>query len=521
MVPRAFMQDRPSRRQFDTLDERKECSGKSRSKVVGEHKTFLSSSVESTITTPAPPSPRSDPVTIPGRLSSNSITAPRTSATASSQRDESHTTTRSVAKRRQSAQYILSSTAIPVKRKAKGRPQQRLPNCDHVADFSKLLLDDVNKPRDRSSLPRSLSNPSFDALFGHIDGLVEGQMIIGSEGLDAGILSTRSMSSESMVSLASPDDFSMNDFSSPPPSLGRSSSERRLVANSESAASDHPLQELEANDDGLETPLSELAISPPSSPSPRPRPQPLQKRPSVLKSSLTASLKAIKSAAQSISNISNASPFGNPEDFGGRLLFDINPALTDDKRPPPSDEPPSPALRRYLNPYTAADSPAQLHFWLDGRDEIKPKTPDVSKSKFKIKKKYQKGGASSHPRLPAVVPLATCIPSTIRTAHASSPPIWLAPDGTPSNKHTAQPLFDVLANTTGQPRRREPRENRDFLRIFVAESNMRKSDKLDEKAESKACLWLPPVKEREDMAGTSQRRRGRERWQSWTVDDIA
>jgi len=140
----------------------------------------------------------------------------------------------------------------------------------------------------------------------------------------------------------------------------------------------------------------------------------------------------------------------------------------------------------------------------------------------------QKGSTS---QLPPVVPLATCIPSSIRTAHASSPPTWLEPDGTPSNKHrAAQTLWESAEETfkaEGQPRPREPRENRDFLRVFVCEMNMRKSGKLSDDATGRAQLWLPPVDEGQKDGRGKKRgsecekdKIGSERWTCWSMDDL-
>jgi len=220
--------------------------------------------------------------------------------------------------------------------------------------------------------------------------------------------------------------------------------------------------------------------------------------------------------------------------------------LTDDRRPPPSDEIPSLALRRYLNPNTLVppDSPAQLHFWVDEKP-TPPALGTQTKPRLKIKKKYQKqevalapgesvrikGPKGSTSQLPPVVPLATCIPSSIRTAHASSPPTWLEPDGTPSNKHrAAQTLWENAEETSkaeGQPRPREPRENRDFLRVFVCEMSMRKSGKLSDDAMGRARLWLPPVDEgqkdgpsKKEGAEGEKDKIGSERWTSWSMDDL-
>jgi hypothetical protein len=362
-------------------------------------------------------------------------------------------------------------------------------------------------------------------------------MIVGSDGLDAGILSARSLSAESMPSLASTD-----DFSSISPETLRSPSDQRLrqIASSQDCSSEHPLLELDEDEQsGTSTP--ELTLSPAAKLRRRPMPD---KKQSAFKSTLTASLRALKSAAQTVSNIATTPPLIQPDDFLARSVFEFRPSLTDDRRPPPSSAPPSAALRRYLNPRTVVspDSPAQLHFWLDERPSSVRNPEDDVKPRLKIKRKYQNQGSSStskrlsaqspissKPHLPSLVPLATCIPSTIRTAHASSPPTWLEPDGTPSNKfRAAQTLLADPENASeSQPRPREPRENRDFLRIFVCEMNMRKSGKLAEDTAGRAKLWLPPVEEqkgKDKSAGTPghkhEQRDAAERWTSWSADDL-
>ncbi|EXJ78761.1 hypothetical protein A1O1_09163 [Capronia coronata CBS 617.96] len=482
----------------------------------------------------------SDPVKIPNRAEGQPHLPPHRPGPSSIQTssDSSSAASQPLSKRKDSVQQILSSTTIPVRRKRRPRAGQRLPDCDYVADFSKLLRDDVQQGREASP-SGSWANPQFESLFGTIDGLMEGQMIVGSEGVDEGILSSRSISTESMPSLASRDDYSTADTASISPSTVRSPSEHRFrqVASSEDCSSHHPLLPLEDEDDdnysGATTP--DLAISPPSRPKRRSVPE---RRPTSFKSSLTASLKALKSAAQTVSTLATTPPLVQPDDFLSRSIFDFQPALTDDRRPPPSDEPPSAALRRYLNPniFVPPDSPAQLHFWVEEKRTPSPSSEET-RPKLKIKRKYQNQNKtqsqrsspvtdehgriqqpkSSTARLPPVVPLATCIPSSIRTAHASSPPIWLEPDGTPSNKHrAAQALWEEeVLKAEGQPRPREPRENRDFLRIFVCEMNMRKCGKLSLDAVGHARLWLPPVDERgnnKDKSDKKTSKAGSERW---------
>ena len=504
----------------------------------------------------------SAPVHIPTKKSKSTTATPSdppTSAVSSVKGDE-------IPSRKPTPQEMLKATAIPIRRRPKGRPIQKLPLGDHVADFSKLMLQDVPNMGD-GPYSASVGNPQFEALFGNIDELVEGQMFIGSEGIDANILSSRSISTESMPSLASPDDFITSDVGSSPLSPSRSYSERRLlrlISTSEDCSSDHPLGAPDSHDHSQ--------LSPPNS-TPAPlrarRRTPPKKSNLSLKSSLSASLRALKSAAEAISNniaTSSPSPSMQPDDFA---IFAIRPSLTDDRRPPPSSDLPSPALRRYLNPLppsTSPESPLHLHFWHEDRHVKPTQSQSVvvqSVSSSKSKKKVAKNSQAS--RGLQVVPLQSCLPPQVRTAHASSPPIWLPPDGDPSNRNTAHnpktsPSLPLLG--PGQPRQREPRENRDFLRVLVAEMNMRRVGKMEDPFSTsdrpstanspearadvdgggadeastgkgislgpggrygKAVMWLPPV--REDFWGKPDAngrkvRPAIDRWKAWDVGDI-
>jgi len=401
--------------------------------------------------------------------------------------------------RRESVKDVLSATAIPIRRKKPGgRVSQRLPRGDHVSNFSSLLMDDLKSTP--GGIPRSNSNASMEGLFGHMDELLEeGQMYVGSEGLDAGVLSQRSPSDDSLVSLSAPDDFTASDRNSQHSSTSTHDRKVRHVAASEDCSHDHPLSVPEESPDFFN---HTLELSP--SPSTRRRlPGRSDKKPrQSLKSSLTASLKALKSAAQSVSTRTPS----EAADRRARSFFDFDPTLTDDRRPPLSLAEPNADLRRYLNP-PPQDSAAQLHFWQDHRhSNFEPKLQKESRKQKRQSSRSPSRRGRRTPgenpllnHLPPVVQLASCLPSSIRTEHASSPPIWLTADGIPVNKHTAVPLlFDPNANNgKGEPvavRHREPRENRDFLRVFVCEMEMRRSGKLSEDLSvGRARLWLPPV----------------------------
>lgn len=411
--------------------------------------------------------------------------------------------------RRESAKDILSSTAIPIRRKPRGRPSQRLPKGDHVSNFSHLLMDDVKPHHGLDGLSRSVSNSNIDSLFGNMDELLEeGQMYIGSEGVDSGILSTRSLSDGSIISLPSPGNCTSDDNLSQHSDNSASVPERRLrhIATSEDCTDDHPLSS--SNDEATVEPDD---LSPPPPVSKIHSPERGRKHRGFVKSSLTASLKALKSAAHSVSNRSSS----DPTLAQARSIFHFQPGLTDDRRPPPNLSEPNAELRRYLNP-GSRDSAAQLHFWqdhrhskFDGRRSPSPedrrrRSPSGKRARNPVRSPSPPGVNPIVHNLPSVVQLASCLPPSVRTENASSPPIWLTSDGTPVNKNTSIPLlFDPDANDgKGEAvgRHREPRENRDFLRVFVCEMQMRRQGKLSEDLSSgRARLWLPPV----DTAGNS------------------
>ncbi|RVX75048.1 hypothetical protein B0A52_01325 [Exophiala mesophila] len=538
MVPRSYGHGpRAERRQSDASLVEKEPLPARRSIDLSSRQSTVSALSQSFTgnTSPSNNQHSSHPVKIPPRSQTrNNIQPQRPAPSALQIPPPCPNVTKST--RRDSVKDILSSTAIPARRKPRPRAAQRLPKGDYVADFSKLLSEDFLSPSD-GTLSASWSNPQFEGLFGNIDGFMDNQMIVGSQGLDTGIMTTRSLSSESMPSLASPDDFSTSGLPSPATLKSPSDHKLRQMASSEDCSSEHPLLQdpTDEDDEVAGTTTPELALSPLKHSNRKPFMQ--EKRPISFKSSLTASLKALRSAAQTVSNIATTPPLIQPDEFLGASVFDFKPELTDDRRPPPSNAPPSAAMRRYLNPRSMIqpDSPAQLHFWLDEKPVPGAPAKADGKQKSKAKKKHpnQPSGTprTKPPRnriaqLPPIVQLSTCIPSTVRTAHASSPPTWLDPDGTPSNKYRAA---QILAWTNGgeggklecQPRPREPRDNRDFLRTYVCEANMRRCGKLKEEAVGHAKLWLPPVVDPKDEKGQKvERKIGAERWTVWSMDDL-
>lgn len=172
------------------------------------------------------------------------------------------------------------------------------------------------------------------------------------------------------------------------------------------------------------------------------------------KSNLTASLRVLKSAAQSFSNMAV-----QRDEFLTRSILAITPQYTDERRPVLSDELPDPALRRYLNPITV--SPADFHFH------------------------YNHGRGAAQERCTASIQMQTYRKAVTTSKNATLPPVFL-----PSSKDefAIAPMIEACSFS----RQREPRENSDFLRITVLEINMRRAGKLKEAAMGKARTWLPP-----------------------------
>lgn len=151
------------------------------------------------------------------------------------------------------------------------------------------------------------------------------------------------------------------------------------------------------------------------------------------KSNLTASIRALKSAAKNFSTIS--APLTQPDDFLTRSIFSNTPRFADEKRPRPSSDIPTPAIRRYLNPGTS------------------------------LKQENYCTGA---------IQMQTY--NRVRR--------------TPKQK--LRPVQPLRTDEGDTPRPREPRENSDFLRVIVLEMNMRRGGKLNDTAQGRARLVLPP-----------------------------
>jgi hypothetical protein len=146
------------------------------------------------------------------------------------------------------------------------------------------------------------------------------------------------------------------------------------------------------------------------------------------------------------------------------------------------DEPPSPALRRYLNPTIA--SPAEIHVYTES----------------------PRGGFGKVHSCTSSIQLQTYCSSAAVDKH-----------GGVGVEVSTQSLPEVLPIR----RPREPRENSDFLRMIVLEMNMRRSGKLRHDIPTRARVWLPPRKTDRPSLPSAGARHGRkipERWVALSLE---
>ena len=309
--------------------------------------------------------------------------------------------------------------------------------------------------------------------------------------------SVRSISTESMPSLA--EDMDSCDSASGPTTPSFSSGnrfERKRPSLStslgEDCVFDHPLlpPPVGEEEDSLE---EEVEESPPA----HLRRSLLSRQKTSFKSNLTASFRAIKSAARSISDLTG--PLPQRDDLISRSVLSIDIPFTDERRPQPSLDPPDPALRRYLNPITL--SPAELHFHTETE-------PLSCKSSIQLQA-YRPGQRRSlHASSPPVFPSSKqqAKDDNSRRKRRLTPSLSSSPPSSSPTDLSSESLDTEDTALTSpsflQPRQREPRENSDFLRVIVLEMNMRKLGKLGEGSPGRARLWLPARQAAAGIAST-------------------
>jgi hypothetical protein len=352
---------------------------------------------------------------------------------------------------------LLETTAIP-RRSRSIRGSRKLPRGNHVEAFSRLLMDGVKVRDDYTNLDGT-SNSPLDYLLSPPDEHFDDSLTSTSHTDVETPQFNRTFSTDSVPSL----DNDLDSYTTSGPDTPSSSSafqrratfeRRKQLSPPQECATDHPL--LDSDVDSLDSPY----LVQESTPVPSPENRSLRNFPRLgftFKSNLTASLRAIKSAAQTVSNF--ATPSVRPDDFLTRSLFSITPELTDDRRPLPLSGPPSPALRRYLNPITL--SPAEMHVYHDYPQDISE-------------------GINS-------CPVSIQMQTYNRSGSADNKGPFSTRDG--NNQQTF--LFDPELPSS---RQREPRENSDFLRMVVLEMNMRRKGKLRDDIPTRARIWLPPRK---------------------------
>ncbi|CAG8269708.1 unnamed protein product [Penicillium olsonii] len=406
----------------------------------------------------------SSPVVIPPKRGSRNLSMHRESRnrTPSKISDSSRRSTSSSSNERHiptSFNSMLDATAIPPRRGRNTRRPRKLARGNYEEDFRRMLQEDL-KPKEDHFLDGGIYS-TLDFLLSPPE---DHDKLLGPDSEHDSPLSVRSTSSESTPSLvhglASP-----SSLSSPPtPPSHRSTPEKRQprYSHCEECALDHPLLPTEFDEcDILETKYDIVPVG--VDPTPTKRSASFG-RFGAIKSNLTASLRAIKSAAQTVSTF--ATPSVQPEDFLTRSLFAIAPEMTDDRRPLPMEETPSPALRRYLNPTPI--SPAEMYVYHDHPHDT-PKGTGMSPVSIQMQtyRRSSRGNRRNH----------------FHIASRDQKFVTFDPEVPPMS------------------RSREIRENSDFLRVVVLEMNMRRCGKLREDIPTRARIWLPARKNNYRLMG--------------------
>ncbi|KAG5921099.1 hypothetical protein E4U42_005969 [Claviceps africana] len=208
--------------------------------------------------------------------------------------------------------------------------------------------------------------------------------------------------------------------------------------------------------------------------------QPFKPLRSVFKSNLTASLRALKSAAKSFSSINFS--YIPADDLLTRSILTIDPNVpyTDECRPPVSEEMPSAELRRYLNPMTSNRFDAQATARPAGTysASIQLQTYKIQRS---ISLSSPENRTLRNPSYYAPPP-----PPSHRPVSSSRNP------GNNGTQQQNQAKACHRVSVASGMRQREMRENPDFIRIAVMEMAMRRRGKLDDQKPGRARWVLPP-----------------------------
>ncbi|KAJ1335206.1 hypothetical protein MN608_01941 [Microdochium nivale] len=314
-------------------------------------------------------------------------------------------------------------------------------------------LDDAANPPLLFSSYGGFSRSPLDILLSPPEDLEEDVVSIASDGAFTPPFSTRAASFDSIPSLGeSLSTSGLPSLDSPLTPRGRRFRQPRRslepVVSPVGEESDHPLSKQNIS---VEFSFGVFDPSPVSLQKEEPSPQSALK--SVFKSNLTASLRALRSAARSLSNFTASSI--PPEDFLTRSILTIDPRVpfTDERMPPVLDQEPSEAMRRYLNPTTTARPEVR------SATSVRNYTASIQMQTYKVQRS-KNGGSGS---------------------------------GKNTSAQNSSKTSPALVSLPG-PRQREVRENSDFIRIAVLEHLMRKNGKFDEQREGHARWVLPARK---------------------------
>lgn len=423
--------------------------------IMGLGRTQASTTVTNAV---ASPNTHSSAVQIPVKPKQETAHKHKTRHHAGSQRKHSHSSSwaRDGRSPPPSVAALLAVTSIPPpKRRGRShqRPRKDAPmTVDSIVPRSQVSEKDLSQELDDEfSLPSLGRGSPMDVLLSPPDEFEEDEASLSSESAVASPFSTRVGSLESVPSLGcSLGTNTLPSMDSPvTPRGGRFRQPRRSLEPVSSPPGEKPGDPLSAhavdqldfngfNPTPLATEKEEPAIAMPFR--------------SVFKSNLTASLRALRSAARSISSFTAASI--PPEDFLTRSILTIDPRVpfTDEKMPPIWEEGPSEAMRRYLNPTSSVrPEPRTAPF--------RSYTASIQMRTYKVQRLRSPASTTSRP----------------------------AVQSSSSGKSSAEDF-------PPGPRQREMRENSDFIRIAVMEHLMRKRGKLDDQREGHARWLLPPRK---------------------------
>jgi hypothetical protein len=352
---------------------------------------------------------------------------------------------------------LLAMTAIPPPKSNSNSLRKSLGARQRLTVDS--ILEDTSVSEKELSM--SFGKGPLDFLLSPPDE-VDDDDTAGSETGAESVVSTRTLSSEIIPSLDGSASSSPSYASvTTPGSRGRKSLPARRVFSSRSGETvfDDPLSGSDIDVDSLDFRVFQ---SPEQVEEKKSRLQTIEspRRKSAFKSNLTASLKALRSAARSFSAFTT--PMVTPDDFLTRSIISIDPRVpfTDERMPPRLEDTPTPALRRYLNPTSNAPIEAHVRSSLTQTMSSTICTASIQMQTYRISR--------SGPGLS---------PSVI-------------------SRRTQMTAEDAFADVAAGPlaRQRDMRENSDFIRVAVLEMAMRKQGKLDDQKPGRARWALPPRK---------------------------